>query len=153
MKVVKSQNSGFALKAMYNNITLHGSQVYYQNETLTDEQAIELLQNHPRGEGLFDVLPENWKDLKGKPAVTDAVELFGKTVTVEEAKDLFKSAGIETKAITAKGLSDKLKSLTEEEKVKLSNLVNPEQIDVVDPETVGAAPGAPVGDPAVTETV
>ena len=60
------KNSGFVLKQMYDNITLHGSQCYYNNATLTDEQALQLLEKHPKGEGLFDVLPENWKDLKKK---------------------------------------------------------------------------------------
>lgn len=45
-------DSGYRLKKMYNGIR----GVY--NESITVKQAKDLIKNHPRGEGLFDVIPE-----------------------------------------------------------------------------------------------
>ena len=53
------ENTGFKLKAMYDNIALHGSQTYFNNENLTDASAAELLNKHPRGKDLFEELPAN----------------------------------------------------------------------------------------------
>lgn len=124
MSKVENKNSGFVLKPMYDNITLHGSNVYFRNGTLTDEQAMELLENHPKGEDLFEMIPQNLKDFK-KSEKGDVVTLFGKDLTVEKAKDLFKQAGIESKANTVKGLEDKFEKLSEAQKEALSILVNP----------------------------
>lgn len=56
---VKPKNSGYALKAKYEGIpTSFGSRKLAYNHNLTDEMAKELVENHPAGEKLFDVIPE-----------------------------------------------------------------------------------------------
>lgn len=146
------KNSGFSLKPIYDNITLHGSQVYYNNTNLSDESAIELLENHPKGEDLFATLPEKWEDLKTKKPIVPAdesVELFGKKFTVQQAKDLFKEAKIETKAASVKGFEDKFEKLTTEEKASIETLVNPKpiaptsELEVKEPIDVTPGPETP----------
>jgi hypothetical protein len=127
MKTVK--NSGFKLKAMFDNITLFGSTKYFNNATLSDEEAIVLLENHPKGLDLFDEVPEDWESLKtpapeAKKKDTHVV-LFDKNFTVDETKELFKTAGIETKASSVKGLTDKFAELSDDEKKAIEALVNP----------------------------
>jgi hypothetical protein len=153
--MTKVKNSGFSLKPIYDNITLHGSQKYFNNANLTDESALELLENHPKGEDLFATLPENLEELKNpKPIVptTELVELFGKKFTVEQTKDLFKEAKIETKAASVKGFEDKFEKLTAEEKEALETLVNPKpivpivpsgELEVKDPIDVTPGPETP----------
>ena len=75
------ENTGFKLKAMYDNIAIHGSQSYFMNETLTDTSALELLTKHPRGKELFEELPENVDELISSYAQPAPVE-------VEKAKEL-----------------------------------------------------------------
>ena len=136
MSKTEIKNSGFSLKPAYDNITLHGSQIYFNNANLTDELAIQLIENHPKGEELFDLLPENWKELKNPAKVTGAViNLFEKEFSVDDAKDLFKSAGIDSRATTVTGLQNSLSKVTEEQKIALEALVNP-IIDEVDPTNI-----------------
>ena len=156
MKNVKK--TGFVLKAMFENITLFGSQQYFNNANLTDESAIELLEKHPKGKDLFEAIPEGWEKLKAtkvekavkaekvktlKPktpkAETPKVEkvegvivLFEKETSIDDAKDLFKSAGIDSRATTVVGLEKSLSEATDEQKEALNALINPtlEDIDV-----------------------
>ncbi len=121
MNVVK--NSGFKLKAMYNNITLHGSQTYYNNDNLTDEKALELIEKHPKGTGLFDEVPENLEELQKESKADENITLLGKEFTVDQAKPLFKTAKIETKAKTAKGLEAVLEKITDDQKPDLEKAV------------------------------
>lgn len=137
MSKSENKNSGFVLKPMYDNITLFGSNKYYNNATLTDDLALELLEKHPRGKELFQSVPTNLKELKkeNKPEV-DAVgfiDLFGKKFSVNEAKDLFKSAGIDSRATTITGLKNSLEKISSEEKSALQDLVNPvdSELDLV----------------------
>lgn len=128
-KMNKVKNSGFILKAIYENITLHGSQVYYNNANLTDEMALELLTKHPKGEGLFEILPEDWenlvKDKKNDGKSDDTINLFGKEYNVDQAKDLFKKAGIDSRATTITGLKNSLEKSVAEKRDALNLLVNP----------------------------
>lgn len=131
MKDVKK--TGFVLKAMFENITLFGSQQYFNNSNLTDESAIELIEKHPKGKDLFEVLPEGWESLKtAKPEAKDGIiVLFEKEFTVDDAKDLFKSAGIDSRATTVTGLEKSLSKATDEQKEALKALVNPTPEDIV----------------------
>ena len=133
------KKTGFVLKAMFENITLFGSQQYFNNSNLTDESAIELIEKHPKGKDLFEVLPEGWEKLKtAKPEAKDGIiVLFEKEFTVDDAKDLFKSAGIDSRATTVTGLEKSLSKATDEQKEALKALVNPTPEDiVVDPSEV-----------------
>ena len=48
------KNSGYILKKMYENIPLEfGSNIYINNQNLTDAYAKKLLSKHPRGKGLL----------------------------------------------------------------------------------------------------
>lgn len=129
MKNSTTKNSGFILKAMFDNITLFGKPKYFNNANLTDEDAIELLESHPKGKELFQAIPEDWESLKtpepeAKKKDTQVV-LFDKNFTVDETKELFKTAGIETKASSVKGLSDKFAELSDDDKKAIEALVNP----------------------------
>ena len=63
----KKNNSGYVLKKMYENIPLaFGSNIYVNNQNLTDAYAKKLLKNHPRGEELFSAIP--------KPAISKKSE-------------------------------------------------------------------------------
>ena len=126
------KKTGFVLKAMFENITLFGSQQYFNNSNLTDESAIELIEKHPKGKDLFEVLPEGWEKLKtAKPEAKDGIiVLFEKEFTVDDAKDLFKSAGIDSRATTVTGLEKSLSKATDEQKEVLSALVNPTLEDI-----------------------
>lgn len=133
------KKTGFVLKAMFENITLFGSQQYFNNSNLTDESAIELIEKHPKGKDLFEVLPEGWEKLKtAKPEAKDGIiVLFEKEFTVDDAKDLFKSAGIDSRATTVTGLEKSLSKATDEQKEALKALVNPTPEDIfVDPSEV-----------------
>ena len=54
----EKKKSGYVLKKTYQNIPLEfGSSVFVNNENMTDEYGAKLLKSHPKGEGLFDILP------------------------------------------------------------------------------------------------
>ncbi|SNA77304.1 hypothetical protein [Flavobacterium psychrophilum] len=135
MKNSENKNSGFVLNPMYDNITLHGSNVYFNNENLTDEMALELIEKHPSGIDLFKSFPANFKELKKVDESTEIISFFGKDYKVDEAKELFKKAKIDSKATTALGLYNSLTKATGEQKTALENLVNPSvnDIDVIGP--------------------
>ncbi len=81
------KNSGFVLKKMYENIPLKfGSAIYVNNQNLTDDYAKELINNHPRGKDLFDIIPDNVEDLS--EAVIQLVENNNKGELIELAKSL-----------------------------------------------------------------
>ncbi|WP_462250431.1 hypothetical protein [Ekhidna sp.] len=61
MKEVK--NSGFELKPMYNGIQPKFGAAPVSNGNLTDEKAIELINEHPKGKDLFEKLPDNIDEL------------------------------------------------------------------------------------------
>ena len=64
-KMNTKTTSNFRLKAMYNGIQAgHGSNQIISNASLTDEIAIDLLDNHPHGEKLFDVIPDNVDEIR-----------------------------------------------------------------------------------------
>lgn len=64
-KMNTKNTSNFRLKAMFNGIQAsHGSNRIISNNSLTDELAIELLDNHPHGEKLFDVIPDNVDEIR-----------------------------------------------------------------------------------------
>lgn len=132
MKKAETKNSGFVLKSQFENITLHGSAVYFNNENLTDAMAIELIENHPKGKGLFSVVPENLDALKKGSKKDDSdkndkgdkapkvpatvVVLNEREFTAAEAIEIFKESGVETKATSINGLQTKYDALTQEDK-------------------------------------
>lgn len=121
------KNSGFVIKKMFENITLHGSRKYYNNANLSDDDALELLEKHPKGEGLFDRLPENLEEIKAKSIeVNEEIEgvlISGKEFSVAETIELLKKAGIQTKSTTKKGLEKALHEASGEEIQELEKLV------------------------------
>ncbi len=59
MKNTDTKKSGYLLKKMYENIPLKfGSSIYVNNSNITDEYALELINNHPRGSELFEMTPK-----------------------------------------------------------------------------------------------
>ncbi len=55
-----SNNSGYLLKKKYENIPLSfGSRHLVNNQNITDEMAKALIDNHAKGEDLFQVIPES----------------------------------------------------------------------------------------------
>lgn len=86
------KNTGFVLKKMYENIPLKfGSAIYVNNQNLTDDYAKELINNHPRGKELFDIIPENvntGKDEDLPEAVIQLIEENNKKELIELAEGL-----------------------------------------------------------------
>ena len=78
------KNSGFVLKKMYENIPLKfGSAIYVNNQNLTDDYAKELISSHPRGEELFDIIPENVNTNKGEDLPEAVVQLIDENTKKE----------------------------------------------------------------------
>ena len=50
-------NKNFQLKAKYHGASFFGTS--FSNISLTDQEALYLLVNHPRGKDLFSLMPEN----------------------------------------------------------------------------------------------
>ena len=68
IKIIKSMSNTKTTKARikpkYEGIQLKfGSKIFVTNKTLTDEQAVYLLKNHPHGEKLFDVFWDEKEDV------------------------------------------------------------------------------------------
>lgn len=62
---MNTQKSSFRLKKMFEGIQAKfGSSKMFRNSTLTDEDAIFLLDNHPHGVKLFDVIPSNVDEIR-----------------------------------------------------------------------------------------
>lgn len=90
-KITKSKA---ILLKKYEGIQLHfGSPVHVTNATMTEEQAIYLLEKHPHGAKLFDVLPKLpkkevvKKEAKKMPTVKP--KKTAKRVTKKKDEDLF----------------------------------------------------------------
>lgn len=87
------QNSGFQLKKKYNGInrkTQHGK---VNNLMLSDEIAIDLIDNHPTGADLFDKVPDNLDEIReavsnGEPSFEDQVKKLKKPALVAKATEL-----------------------------------------------------------------
>lgn len=88
----KVNNSGYVLKKKYENIPLKfGSSIYLNNQNLTDKHAKTLLENHPRGKDLFDVIPTGTQT----DVVSDEVKSLVDDNTKAELVVLAESLGLE----------------------------------------------------------
>jgi len=54
----------FVLKAKYNGIKSKTTGRPCRNADLTDEQAIDLIENHPHGKNLFNFIPDTYKKIE-----------------------------------------------------------------------------------------
>lgn len=62
---MKTGNSQFRLKKMFDGIQANfGSNKFFRNSTLTDQEAILLLDKHPHGAKLFDIIPSNVDEIR-----------------------------------------------------------------------------------------
>jgi hypothetical protein len=62
---MNTETSNFKLKAMFNPIQVgFGSSTMISNNNLTDKVAIELIETHPHGEKLFDIIPSNIEEIR-----------------------------------------------------------------------------------------
>lgn len=83
MATSKNTKTKAKLKLKYQGIQLHfGSKYFITNATMTQEQAVYLVEKHPHGKKLFDVLPEmkekKDKDLTKKELVEKYPEIDSK---------------------------------------------------------------------------
>jgi len=62
----KKQAHKFELKQKYNGIQLGATGQPRRNGEMTEAQAIELLEQHPAGKDLFEVIPPSYYDVKVK---------------------------------------------------------------------------------------
>ena len=126
-KTAMSKESKFQLKKMYEGLPLEfGSQVYVTNANITDENALQLIKNHPRGKELFEVLPDNVNELLGAGNKSDkpaAVKMFDKDFSIEEVKSLFDKAGIKSNATSLNGLQKAFDGLSAENKKNIEDLL------------------------------
>lgn len=126
----KNENTcGFRLKPMYENIpSSFGSAVFVNNKNITNELALALLNNHPRGKDLFDIIPETVEEEE----IT--VLVLEKEVSLDKVIESLKCFGINTKATTTDGISKVISKLTEEQRGNLYLSLFPETTEVIEEE-------------------
>lgn len=110
-------------------ITIPGTSKVYSEHNITDENAIEILKQNPNRKNLFKAVPENLEELLGTPNTNKGgdntkVVIFDKEFSVDESKELLSKLEVTSNASTVKGIEKKIKSLTDEQKSELENLVN-----------------------------
>lgn len=121
---------GFRLKPMYQNIPASfGSPIFVNNNNITEELALGLLKNHPRGKDLFDVIPEGFEE---EEEIT--VLVLEKEVSLDKVIESLKCFGINTKATTTDGISKVISKLTEEQRGNLYLSLFPETTEVIEEE-------------------
>lgn len=122
-KTMKNQSSKFKIKEGIKFLQMDfGSSVFFNNETITDELAIEYLKKNPNRIVNFSTYPENWKSLIGVKE-EEKILLFEKELTLAEAIEAFKNSDIKTSAKTANGLLEAFGKATDEEKESLKAVV------------------------------
>lgn len=113
---------GFRLKPMYQNIPASfGSPIFVNNNNITEELALGLLKNHPRGKDLFDVIPEGFEEEE-----EIMVLVLEKEVSLNKVVESLKSVGVKTKATTTEGIATAISKLKEEDQEKLYLSLFPE---------------------------
>lgn len=126
-KIMKKRNSKFTIKEGVPFLQMDfGSSVLFNNNSITDELAIEYLRINPNERiSNFSTYPENWEEMIEKEEAEENtnVEMFGKEIDLNVAINLFEQSGIKTGAKTDKGLLNAYKNATEEQKESLKNLV------------------------------
>lgn len=125
MKKDNENTCGFRLKPMYQNIPASfGSAVFVNNNNITDELALGLLKNHPRGKDLFDVIPENIEEEDNTN-----VTILEKEVKLSIVLEHLKCYGVQSKATTSKGINDAIAKLKPEQQEELLKKLFPENIE------------------------
>lgn len=121
----KNENTcGFRLKPMYENIpSSFGSAVFVNNKNITDELALGLLNNHPRGKDLFDIIPENLEENE------TVVVVLEKEVKLSIVLEHLKTLGVQSKAKTTDGIATAISKLKEEDQDKLYSVLFPETVE------------------------
>jgi hypothetical protein len=121
---------GFRLKPMYQNIPASfGSPIFVNNNNITDELALGLLKNHPRGKDLFDVIPEGLKEED-----SSTILVLEKEVSLNKVVESLKCLGVKTKATTTEGIATAISKLKEEQKGELYLSLFPETTEVIEEE-------------------
>lgn len=88
--------SGFKLKAKYEGLSLGiGSQVHISSKVITDKLAVQFLVEHPAGEKIFEVVPENVEDLIDAYESGEETGTTSKNMTADEAIEYIESAEFE----------------------------------------------------------
>ncbi len=136
IKIKMSQEeSNFKLKEKYDGLPLEfGSQVYVTNANITNENALKLLKNHPKGKDLFQTLPDNLDELiagsgntgnstNSNPDKPTSIKIFEKDYSIEEVKSLFEKAEVKSNASSVNGLQKAFDAQSEEMKGKIKTLL------------------------------
>lgn len=121
----KNENTcGFRLKPMYENIpSSFGSAVFVNNKNITNELALALLNNHPRGKDLFDIIPETVEEDE------TVIVLLEKEVKLSVVLEHLKNLGVQSKAKTTDGIAAAISKLKEEDQDKLYSVLFPETVE------------------------
>lgn len=115
---------GFRLKPMYQNIpSSFGSAVFVNNKNITNELALALLNNHPRGKDLFDIIPETVEEDE------TVIVLLEKEVKLSVVLEHLKNFGVQSKAKTTDGIAAAISKLKEEDQNKLYSVLFPETVE------------------------
>ena len=118
---------GFRLKPMYQNIPASfGSPIFVNNNNITEELALGLLKNHPRGKDLFDVIPEGFEEEEKDETVVVVLE---KEVKLSVVLEHLKCFGVQSKAKTTDGIAAAISKLKEEDQDKLYSVLFPETVE------------------------
>lgn len=116
---------GFRLKPMYQNIPASfGSPIFVNNNNITEELALGLLKNHPRGKDLFDVIPEGF-DVEQEVKIL----VLEKEISLDKVVESLKCFGVQSKATTTKGIADAIAKLKPEQQEQLYAKLFPENIE------------------------
>lgn len=90
----------------------------YSNHNLTDDIAVKFLKDNPNRKQLFVKFPDEKNE-----SVEDIVLFNQHAMSINEAKEILKTIGVNSKASTVEGIQKKLASLSEEEVKALTELL------------------------------
>jgi|GEM_PF-1173165 len=130
-KMKKStNNSGYVLLEKYNGLMWpFGSQQGYTNDTITAKQGKYLLDNHPKGAGLFEKIPSDTES--SADDLTEEQKLEANVKKAQDAVDNLKQNSRKTtKEAAHKALDDAKKALADYQATNAGQKA-PEEFEVV----------------------
>jgi hypothetical protein len=114
----------FKLKKMYQNITTMGSRKYYNDENLTESDAILLAAKHPKGIGLFDTYPTDWEEkVKAINEPSKIISIDGTEYTPDQISSVLLAMEIEVLDGSIEEINAIVNGLTPEKLLELKEML------------------------------